>query len=174
MCIDARHAHAALSVRINKSDKNDARGLAELIRIGWYREVAVKSEESQKIRAVLIARARLVSIRRDIENQVRSMLDSKPSRRRAMAQPLDLNRVANATIKLHALHPPPFADPTQRDICCRTFAPGAAGKSGRFSERLLLRRLQPAVLEQLPHSDGFRFHPTLRGELSPGLHRLAS
>jgi transposase len=74
VCIDARHAHAALSVRINKSDKNDARGLAELIRIGWHREVAVKSEESQKTRAILIARSRLVSIRRDIENQVRSML----------------------------------------------------------------------------------------------------
>jgi transposase len=73
-CIDARHAHAVLSVRINKSDKNDARGLAELIRIGWHREVAVKSEESQRVRAVLVARARLVSIRRDIENQVRSML----------------------------------------------------------------------------------------------------
>ena len=40
-----------------------------------------------------------------------------------MAQPLDLNRVANAPIKLHALHPPPSADPTQRGICCRTFAP---------------------------------------------------
>jgi transposase len=74
VCIDARHAHAALSVRINKSDKNDARGLAELIRIGWHREVAVKSEESQRVRSVLVARARLVSIRRDIENQVRSML----------------------------------------------------------------------------------------------------
>jgi transposase len=39
VCIDARHAHAALSVRINKSDPNDARGLAELMRmagIGKY------------------------------------------------------------------------------------------------------------------------------------------
>ena len=53
----------------------------------------------------------------------RARVNSKPSRRRAMAQPLDLNRVANAPIKLHALHPPPSADPTQRDICCRTFAP---------------------------------------------------
>src|ERR1700691_6420320 len=53
----------------------------------------------------------------------RARVDSKPSRRRAMAQPLDLNRVANAPIKLHALHPPPSADPPQRDICCRTFAP---------------------------------------------------
>ncbi|MEH2582444.1 transposase [Nitrobacteraceae bacterium AZCC 2161] len=74
VCIDARHAHAALSVRMNKSDQNDARGLAELVRVGWYREVKVKSEESQKVRAILVARSRLVGIRRDIENQVRSMI----------------------------------------------------------------------------------------------------
>lgn len=74
VCVDARHAHAALSVRMNKSDQNDAHGLAELVRVGWYREVKVKSEESQKIRAMLVARSRLVGIRRDIENQVRSMI----------------------------------------------------------------------------------------------------
>jgi len=74
VCIDARHAHAVLSVRMNKSDENDARGLAELVRIGWYREVAVKSEASQQVRALLVARSRLVAIRRDLENQIRSML----------------------------------------------------------------------------------------------------
>ena len=74
VCVDARHAHAALSVRMNKSDPNDARGLAELIRVGWYREVRVKSGESQGIRALLVARARLVGIRRDLENQVRGLL----------------------------------------------------------------------------------------------------
>ncbi|MCA6111284.1 IS110 family transposase [Bradyrhizobium cenepequi] len=72
--IDARHAHAALSVRMNKSDQNDARGLAELVRVGWYREVRVKSEESQKVRAILVTRSRLVTIRRDIENQIRSLI----------------------------------------------------------------------------------------------------
>ncbi len=46
ICVDARHAHAALSVRMNKSDENDARGLAELVRVGWYREVKVKRAES--------------------------------------------------------------------------------------------------------------------------------
>src|SRR5664280_2188951 len=66
VCIDARHAHAALSVRMNKSDQNDARGLAELVRVGWYREVKVKSEDSQKIRAILVARSRLVAIRRTV------------------------------------------------------------------------------------------------------------
>lgn len=57
VCIDARHAHAALSVRMNKSDQNDAKGLAELVRVGWYREIKVKSEESQKVRAILVARS---------------------------------------------------------------------------------------------------------------------
>jgi len=74
VCIDTRHAKVALSVRMNKSDQNDARGLAELVRVGWFREVRVKSEESQRVRSILVARSRLVSIRRDIENQVRSML----------------------------------------------------------------------------------------------------
>lgn len=73
VCIDARHAHAALSVRMNTSDQSDARGLVELVRVGWYREVKVKSEDSQRIRAILVARSRLVAIRRDIENQVRSL-----------------------------------------------------------------------------------------------------
>lgn len=74
VCVDARHAHAVLSVRMNKSDENDALGLAELVRVGWYREVKIKSEESQKIRALLVARSRLVGIRRGIGNQVRSMI----------------------------------------------------------------------------------------------------
>lgn len=75
VCIDARHAKAALSVRMNKSDENDAHGLAELVRVGWYREeVTVKSVESQATRSMLVTRSRLVGIRRDLENQVRAML----------------------------------------------------------------------------------------------------
>lgn len=74
VCIDARHAKAALSTRMNKSDENDARGLAELVRVGWYKEVKVKSCESQQIRSLLVTRSRLVEIRRDLENQIRAML----------------------------------------------------------------------------------------------------
>ena len=47
ICLDARHARAALSMRVNKTDRNDARGLAELARMGWYREANVKSMESR-------------------------------------------------------------------------------------------------------------------------------
>jgi transposase len=63
-------------MRINKSDKNDAHGLAELARMGWFREIKVKSMESRNIRARLIARAKLVDLRRDLENQMRGLLKS--------------------------------------------------------------------------------------------------
>ncbi|WP_420845286.1 MULTISPECIES: hypothetical protein [Mesorhizobium] len=39
VCLDARHAKAALSVQLNKTDDNDAYGLAQLIRSGWYKKV---------------------------------------------------------------------------------------------------------------------------------------
>ena len=51
-CLDARHAKAALSMRMNKSDRNDARGLAEIVRMGWYREARVKSMESRQVHAL--------------------------------------------------------------------------------------------------------------------------
>jgi transposase len=76
VCLDARHAKAALSMRINKTDRNDARGLAELIRMGWYREAKVKSMESRQIRALLAARSKLVDLRGDLENQMRGLLKS--------------------------------------------------------------------------------------------------
>lgn len=74
VCVEARHAHAVLSARMNKSDENDARGLAELIRVGWFKEVRIKSKESQAVRTLLAARSRLVMVRKDIQNHVRSML----------------------------------------------------------------------------------------------------
>ena len=60
VCLDARHAKAALALQLNKSDRNDARGLAQIVRTGWYREVAVKSVDSHLVRSLLIARAQLV------------------------------------------------------------------------------------------------------------------
>src|SRR3954447_12929079 len=46
VCLDARHVKAALALQLNKSDRNDARGLAQIVRTGWYREVVVKSVDS--------------------------------------------------------------------------------------------------------------------------------
>jgi transposase len=74
ICIDARHAKAALSMQINKSDRNDAVGLARIMQCGWYKEVQVKSVSCHEIRAVLNSRAQLVKIKRDLENQIRGLL----------------------------------------------------------------------------------------------------
>ena len=74
ICIDARHAKAALSMQINKSDRNDAVGLARIMQCGWYKEVQVKSVSCHELRAVLNSRAQLVKIKRDLENQIRGLL----------------------------------------------------------------------------------------------------
>jgi transposase len=74
ICLDARHAKAALSLQVNKTDPNDALGLAQIVRTGWYREATVKSLDSQVIRSFLSSRARLVAVRVDLINQIRGML----------------------------------------------------------------------------------------------------
>jgi len=74
VCIDARHAKAALSMQINKSDRNDALGIARIMQCGWYKEVSVKRLSCHEIRAVLNSRAQLVKIKCDLENQIRGLL----------------------------------------------------------------------------------------------------
>ena len=74
ICIDARHAKAALSLQINKSDRNDAVGIARIMQCGWYKEVQVKSVTCHEVRAVLNSRAQLVKVKRDLENQIRGLL----------------------------------------------------------------------------------------------------
>jgi transposase len=74
ICIDARHAKAALKMQINKSDRNDAAGIARIMQCGWYREVRVKDLDSHAIRALLSSRALLVAMKRDLENQIRGLL----------------------------------------------------------------------------------------------------
>jgi transposase len=74
ICIDARHAKAALSLKVNKTDANDALGLAQIMRVGWYREVAVKAQDSQALRVLLVVRAQLVSQVTALKNCVRGVL----------------------------------------------------------------------------------------------------
>jgi transposase len=74
ICLDSRHAHRVLSMKRNKNDRNDARGLAELVRMGWYREARVRSIDAQYVRALLQSRQQLLQARRNIENQIRGTL----------------------------------------------------------------------------------------------------
>ena len=68
VCLDARHAQAVLSVRPNKTDRGDARGLADMVRVGWFKAVQVKSLASHERKTLLIVRHQLVDMRVRIDN----------------------------------------------------------------------------------------------------------
>ena len=61
--LHARRVKAALQMRLNKTDHNDAEGLAQVVRTGWYRCVHVKSLDAHQARSLLGARAQLVGMR---------------------------------------------------------------------------------------------------------------
>ena len=74
ICVDARHMAAALSARINKNDKNDARGIAQMMRTGLYKEVLVKSDEACRVKILLGSRRQLVRVRQQLNGTIRGLL----------------------------------------------------------------------------------------------------
>jgi len=74
VCVESRQAYQALrSMVTHKTDRNDARGLAHLARAGFFKPVHVKSLPSHAVRALLIARKKLVGQRVTLENQIRGL-----------------------------------------------------------------------------------------------------
>lgn len=74
ICIETRHVKAALKAQNMKTDRNDARGIAHIMRTGWFRAVHVKSADSQKLRVLLNNRKCLLNKRLDIELTIRGSL----------------------------------------------------------------------------------------------------
>jgi transposase len=74
ICVETRHMRAALKAQINKTDRNDARGIAQMMRVGLYRPVHVKTLRSQKLRMLLTHRKLLQSKAIAIENDLRATL----------------------------------------------------------------------------------------------------
>lgn len=74
VCIDARHANGVLKMMPNKTDKQDARGLAQIVRTGWFKAVQIKSHSAYVNRAMLTARDALVGMRVRLENEIRGLL----------------------------------------------------------------------------------------------------
>ena len=72
--LETRHVHNAFKAMPVKSDRNDARGIAQLMRLGWFRPVHCKSMGAQETRAVLTARKLVQSKLRDVENSLRGIL----------------------------------------------------------------------------------------------------
>jgi len=74
ICIDARHAKAALDMAPNKTDANDADGLAHLAEVGFYRVVRVKGFDSMLTRTLIAARGQLRKTIVQMSNQVRGLM----------------------------------------------------------------------------------------------------
>lgn len=74
ICVETRQAKAAMGSMPVKTDRNDARALAQIIRTGWFRQVHVKSRVCRSWRALLIGRRMVVNKLRDMENGVRAAL----------------------------------------------------------------------------------------------------
>ena len=74
ICVETRHMRAVLKAQINKTDRNDARGIAQMMRVGLYRPVHVKTLRSQKLRMLLTHRKLLQSKAIAIENDLRGTL----------------------------------------------------------------------------------------------------
>ncbi len=74
ICIETRHAAAAMKAQRVKTDRNDARGIAHIMRTGWFKEVHVKSHASQKLRVLLGNRRCLLDNRLDMDSQIRGTL----------------------------------------------------------------------------------------------------
>jgi transposase len=74
VCIETRQAKAAMGAMPNKTDRNDARAIAQIIRTGWFRAVHVKSPVSRSWRALLTAWRMVLNKLHDLENGVRALL----------------------------------------------------------------------------------------------------
>ena len=72
--LETRHVHDAFKAMPVKSDRNDARGIAQLMRLGWFRPVHCKSINAQEVRAVLTARKLVQTKLLDVENSLRGIL----------------------------------------------------------------------------------------------------
>ncbi|HTO67239.1 MAG TPA: IS110 family transposase [Bradyrhizobium sp.] len=142
ICIDARHAKAALSLQINKSDRHDALGLARIMQCGWYKEVQVKSLPCHEVRAVLNSRAQLVKTRCDLENQIRGLLKNhglviakasgQTFRRRAEELLGEYQLLREAVRPLLAVH-----EVVRREIAGLTRKLIAMARNNRESRRLM-------------------------------------
>jgi transposase len=72
--VETRHMKSALSAMRQKTDRNDARGIAHMMRMGWFRAVHAKSDDAQELRVLLVHRKTLIEKLVAIDNEIRGTL----------------------------------------------------------------------------------------------------
>ena len=125
VCLDARQAQRALDMRANKTDANDADGLAHLVRAGWYKEVRVKSRDAMLSKAVSAARRQLLDISTNLSNQVRGLMKTF-----GLVVPKGKGRTARRQL-LSIFRPTSGPRPDEDLRPCRAQGQGSAGSSMR-------------------------------------------
>ncbi|MCK1743051.1 IS110 family transposase [Bradyrhizobium sp. 139] len=114
--LETRHVRNAFKAMPVKSDRNDARNIAQLMRLGWFRPVHCKSMSAQETRAMLTARKLIQAKLQDIENSLRGILRGfglkvgKTTKRSFAARINELvaghpalETIAAATLAIHAV-----------------------------------------------------------------------
>ena len=160
ICIDARHAKAALDMAANKTDANDADGLAHLAEIGFYREVRVKGFDSMLIRTLVTARRQLLKMRLQMSNQIRGLMKTF-----GLVVPKGAGSVFERNVRTFWK-----ARISSRALSCRCFRPGAkSGFGGRTEQAAcgdgrrgpaLIRFIVDVISCRHPH-----FQSSVRGTL---------
>lgn len=104
LCLDVRKMAAILSVTINKTDKNDARGIADALRCNHYKEVHLKDEDEEAMGVLLKSRKNLVEIRVTLKNTIRGFLKIYGIRQLSTGSSLFIDQVRSRFDQL-----PPYA-----------------------------------------------------------------
>lgn len=97
VCMEARQVYAALSAMRNKTDKNDARGIAQVLRAGWFNPIHVKSYDAHYDRALLTSRKAILRKCLDLEAEVRGLFKVFGVR---LPSPLKRNRLTKRRVLL--------------------------------------------------------------------------
>lgn len=111
--IESRHTHVSLSTLRNKTDRNDARGIAQLMRLGWFKPVHVKSADALRLRMLLGCRKLVLRKLVDVENDVRGTL-------RAFG--LKVGAVSRGRFTARVMALATEADPLIEEFVCRMLA----------------------------------------------------
>ena len=122
ICVETRHMRAVLKAQINKTDRNDARGMAQMMRAGLYRPVHVKTLRSQKLRMLLTHRKLLQS----------KAIASRERPTRYFAQLRPQGRDGRET-EVRGAHPGAGREPSRSGCAGRTAAhcPAGAARADR-------------------------------------------
>ena len=105
--VESVHMQKALSAQRNKTDRNDARGIAHMMRVGWFREVHVKDDDTQRLRVLLSGRRLLKRKLVDIENELRGSLK---------AFGIKIGAVSRGNFETRALELVEAVEPLLRDV----------------------------------------------------------